>query len=248
MNHKIIATLFFIAPLLSAADSAILYRWNFEGDQPFHDLKIEGEPPVVINDPQNPGNKVMHAVLKPHAERAERSEVRFDRINEGQERWVGCRILRPDAEQFHRTCIFQLGPISGAPGHQGRGLYQIIAWKIDDKLSWTFKGYLSRVTGHDFETQAGPLVVGAWDEWVMHIKVRHDEDGCITLWRNGQKIVDRLGPNAFPGDHVAVKWGAYIGSGNITEQATNVYFDDVVIGDETACYEDVSPGKKSPLP
>ena len=240
--------LLFFAPLLPAAENSILYRWDFEGGHPFHDLTIEGEPPVVLIDPGNPANKVMHAVLKPHAERPERSEVRFDRIAEGQERWVGCRIFRPDQEQFRRVCMFQLGPISGSPGHGGRGLYQIIGWKIDDQLSWTFKGYLSRVTGKDFECEAGAMVVGKWDEWVMHIKLRKDSEGRITLWRNGQQLYDRLGQNAFQGDRIAVKWGAYIGSGNVTEQETNVYFDEVVIGDETACYEDVSPGRKSPMP
>jgi Polysaccharide lyase len=245
--HLIIGLLL-CAPLLPAAESSILTRWDFEGEHPFHDLTIEGEPPVVISDPLNPANQVMHAVLKPHAERAERSEVRFDRIAEGQERWVGCRILRPDREQFGRVCLFQLGPISGAPGHGGRGLYQILAWKAEDRLFFTFKGYLSRVTDKDFDSPVGELVVGKWDEWVLHLKLSSRDDGHITLWRNGQQLIDRAGQNAFPGDRLAVKWGAYIGAGNVTEQETNVYFDDVVIGDETATYEDVSPGKKSPLP
>lgn len=248
MRFQLITCLLGLCPFFSAAESPILHRWDFEGSDPFHTLKIEGEPPVVISDPRNPANRVMHAVLKPKAERPERSEVRFDRIEEGQERWVGCRIFRPDPEQFHRVCIFQLGPISGAPGRGGRGLYQILARKVDDQLVWTLRGYTSRVNDRDFEDQAGPLVIGTWDDWVMHIKLRHDDQGRIVLWRNGRQIVDRSGQNAWPGDRLAVKWGAYIGSGNTTEQETNVYFDDIVIGNEMARYEDVSPGKKSPIP
>lgn len=234
--------------ILCAAEGAVLQRWDFEGDQPFHDLKIEGEPPVIIADPQNPANRVMHAVLRPHAERPERSEVRFDRILEGQERWVGCRIYRPDAEQFRRVCLFQLGPISGAPGRNGRGLYQILAWKRGEQLTWSFRSYLSRVGEQDQDDQAGPLTVGTWEDWVLHLKLRADADGLITVWRNGQKIIERSGPNAFPQDRIAVKWGAYIGKGNLPEQETHAYFDDIVIGDQTARYEDVAPGHRSPLP
>ena len=247
MPRSLILGLCFCFAWLPAAEDAVLQRWDFEGDAPFHDLRIEGEPPVVIPDPLQPGNRVMHAVLRPHAERRERSEVRFDRIREGEERWVGCRIYRPDAEQYRRVCMFQLGPISGAPGHAGRGLYQILGRKREQSLQWTFRGYLSRVQEDDFEHPAGPMQVGAWDSWVMHIRLRSDEEGLITLWRNGRKIVESRGRNAYPGDRIAVKWGAYIGAGNITEQETNVYFDDVVIGDAAACYEDVAPGGASPV-
>ena len=234
--------------LPAAAEGGVLERWNFEGESPFHNLIIEGEPPVVIPDPLQPGNLVMHAVLKPQAARPERSEVRFDRILEGQERWVGFRIYRPDPEQFYRVCTFQLGPISGAPGRNGRGLYQILAWKQPEGHSWSFRGYMSRMNQTDFDEPAGPQVIGTWENWVMHLKLRSDAQGEITLWRNGRKIFHRVGQNAWAGDRIAVKWGAYVGSKNTPQQETHVYYDDIVIADETATYQDVAPGGGSPLP
>ena len=247
MYLRILIGLLICAPLLTAADGPILQRWDFEGKRPFHDLGIEGEPPVVITDMRNPANKVMHAVLKPHAKLPGRSEVRFDKITVGQERWVGCRIFRPDQDQHPRVCMFQLGPVSGAPRRPGKGLYQILSKRVGDNLSWSLKGYLSRVKSKDVESQAGQVVVRTWDDFVMHIKLRSDAQGLIELWRNGEKMLEWKGQNAFSGDSIAVKWGAYIGIGNDAEVETNVYFDDIVIGDETARYEDVSPSGKSPL-
>ena len=241
-------SLLILPTLLFGADGSIIQRWNFEGNSPFKNLRIEGEPPVVIPDPLNPKNRVMHAVLRPDAKLNGRSEVRFDRIEVGEERWVGCRIFRPSREQYRRVCLFQIGPIVGAPGRGGRGLYQIISVDSAGVLEWTFRGYMSRVTGTDFSYEAGPVTLGVWDEWVMHVKVRSDAEGRITVWRNGEQIADHPGQNAFKGDRVAVKWGPYIGSNSVTNEEIHVYYDDVVIGDENARYEDVSPGRKSPRP
>jgi hypothetical protein len=189
----------------------------------------------------------MQAVLRHDTVVPGRSEVRYGRITEGQERWVGCRIYRPDQDQFPRICMFQLGPISGSPDHPGRGLYQIIAQRYGGVPGWSLKGFLSRVTGTDREETVGPVVLRSWDDWVMHIKVRSDDQGLIELWRNGDQMLSWTGPNAFPLDSIPVKWGAYIGSGNATTDPITVLYDDVVIADETARYEDVAPGHRSPL-
>jgi len=77
----------------SRGTAAVLLRWDFEGDKPFHDVKIEGEPPVCVPDPLNPANQVMRSVLRTDSTRSERSEVRWDSIHLGEERWVGFKIL-----------------------------------------------------------------------------------------------------------------------------------------------------------
>lgn len=55
------------ALLLTALPShaKILLRWSFDDAKPMHDVPVEGEPPVILADPQTPANKVMLSVLKP---------------------------------------------------------------------------------------------------------------------------------------------------------------------------------------
>ena len=229
------------------ADAKILQQWSFEDDNPFQGLAIEGEPPKVVADPQNPANKVMYSVLKPGAERQERSEVKLNNVREGEERWVGVRILRPNAKQSGFTCFFQLGPIVGAKGHGGSGLYQLASYGKDGNNTWKIRGFMERAGGKGFGIPVGKVEYNKWEDWVFHIKVRADTSGLIEVWKNGQPVVKQTGQNAFPGDKVAIKWGVYVGKGNVPTDEITAFFDNITIGDASSSMNEVAPrSAKSP--
>lgn len=228
------------------AEAKILQQWTFEGSQPFQGLAIEGEPPKVVADPKNPANKVMFSVLKPGAERPERSEVKLNGVRVGEDRWVGVRIFRPNAEQCGFTCFFQLGPIVGAKGHGGGGLYQLAAYGKDGDNTWKIRGFMERAGGKGFGIPVGKVVYNEWEDWVFHLKVRADASGLIEVWKNGQPVVKQEGQNAFEGDKVAIKWGVYVGKGNAPTKEITAYFDDITIGDASSSMQEVAPKRASP--
>jgi len=216
---------------LAAAEGVILNRWDFEDAKPFPNLSIEGEPPEVVPDPRDPGNKVMKAVLPVNAKRPERSEVRFGRIQEGSERWFGIRILRPTLPQMDFTCCYQLGPIDGAKGRGRGGLYQIAAYGTKAP-EWHLRFYGRAEDDSGYRKSMGPVVAGAWEEWILHLRLKADRNGLIEVWRNGRQVINQVGQNAAPGDGIPVKWGIYIGKGNTASLELTALYDDVVIGDE----------------
>ena len=239
--HKPPATLFLLAALLAPlpqAGAEILQQWTFDDAKPLHNLVIQGDAPKIISDPTDASNKVMLSFLKPGAKRPERSEVMPGVITVGQERWVGVRILRPNHVQNPFNCFFQLGPVDGAPGHSGGGLYQLNSYGKD---TWAFRGYMERVGGKGFSIPMGIIRYGNWDKWVFHVKLRDDKTGLIEVWKNGALMTKQTGQNAFPGDKMRIKWGVYVGKGSVVAAEIRACYDDIKIGDETSSYNEVAP-------
>lgn len=224
--------LLFIPPSLGTA--AVLLRWDFEGSNPFHDLKIEGEPPGCVPDPSNSANQVMRAVLRTDSARSERSEVRWDSIQRGEERWVGCRILvmEPNVQNF--LCLFQLGPIKFRGDERSAGYFQV--WQSNGS-QWTLRGFLERYAGKAVRLDCGPIPMGQWETWIAHFKVADDDTGVLEFWRGGTKVFAQKGPNAKAGAYaLPLKWGVYIGIGNKLKQSATVYFDNIIVADQTATF------------
>ena len=220
----------------------ILVQWDFEGAKPIHSVSIEGEPPKVVADPLNPKNKVMLSILKPEQARAERSEVRTQHsVGVGEERWVGVRILRPEPVQTGFTCFFQLGPISGAKGLGGAGLYQLAAYGKDGSYQWRIRGFVERLGAKPVSIDVGPVAYGKWEDWVFHMKLRADSSGLLEVWRDGKLVATHHGQNAQPGDHIPIKWGVYVGKGSAVPKDIRTFYDEVTIGDADSSYAEVAP-------
>ncbi len=47
------------------------------------------------------------------------------------------------------------------------------------------------------EYDLGPYETGVWTDWVMHVKWSYDQDGIAEVWKDGRKVIDQSGPNAF---------------------------------------------------
>jgi hypothetical protein len=218
----------------SRGAAAVLLRWDFEGGSPFHDLKIEGEPPVCVPDPLNPANQVMRSVLRTDSARSERSEVRWDSIHLGEERWVGLRILVPEPSAQSFLCLFQLGPIKFRGDERSTGYFQV--WQSNG-TQWTLRGFLERFGGKAVRLDCGPIPMGRWETWIAHFKVTDDETGLLEFWRGDTKVFEQRGPNAKRGTYaLPLKWGIYIGIGNKLKQGATVYFDNIIVADRAATF------------
>lgn len=224
--------------LTHAASGAILKQWDFEGADPFRDLKLEGETPTVVVDPVAPNNHAMVSVLRPASERSERSEVRWDRVGYGVERWCAVRILVPEANPQRFMSIFQLGPIRNPKKDDGRGWFQL--QMLGPEQAWLCRLFLERVSVKGVRTQLSPVALGRWETWVMHFRLANDQSGFFELWQNGKSIYKNTGPNATPGDAMPIKWGVYIGIGSKLKKEMKVLYDDVVLGDEKSSLAEVS--------
>jgi hypothetical protein len=63
----------------------------------------------------------------------------------------------------------------------------------------------------------------------------------MEVWKNDVKIYSAARQNGVPYDRTRIKWGMYVGAGNINHETAKCYFDDIKIGNRKARYEDVVP-------
>ena len=198
---------------------------------------MEGEPPVVVQDPLGSGKKVMRAVLKTDSVRPERSEVRWDTIKPGEERWVGVRLLSPEAHPQPFLCLFQLGPIvySNKNDKANGGWAQILqkASPGDGQDKWGLRLFFDRFGGVSVNSPEGAIDFGNWQQWIFHVKASA-EDGILEVWKDDEKVYELKGQNAKESRYMLlpVKWGVYIGMGNTLIKNVTAYYSAVVIADE----------------
>lgn len=84
---------------------------------------------------------------------------------------------------------------------------------------------------------SGAIDRGQWTDWVFHIKWSWKQDGIVEVWKNGQLLKRREGPNCYNDKGgLYFKWGIYH-----TEEDRTLYNDELRIADGTATYETVAP-------
>jgi hypothetical protein len=232
------AGLLVMLPLLVlAAQAGVVLRWDFEGSDPFHGLAIEGEAPEVVADPVRPGNKVMRARLDPGSERAERSEVRWDGLLPGQERWIGVKVLVPEASEQPFICLFQIGPIRyrdlADAANGGYIQYQQRA-SGRRKGDWVLRGFFERFGGDSIDSEVGKIDFGKWESWIARVRPVAGETGLIEVWKGRKKVLEIKGKTVKESDFdlLPIKWGIYVGAGNRLQGSAFAYYDNIVIADE----------------
>lgn len=74
----------------------------------------------------------------------------------------------------------------------------------------------------------GPVITGRWVEWTVRARWSYEDDGIMQIWRDGELIVDRDGPNTYNDLRgVYLKIGSYH-----PREPRSILFDDVRIGSE----------------
>ena len=89
---------------------------------------------------------------------------------------------------------------------------------------------------------------GRWVNWVFHVKWNYDGNGFVHVWKDGQLIASRLGPNTYNDQGtIFFKYGVYKwgwnnsnGSGN-TVKTRVLYVDELRMGGSNSSRAEVEP-------
>ena len=187
------------------------------------------------------------------SEKTHRTEIRFDDPKEfkiGEEYWLGESIFLPAdwgvsdtneiVTQFHAWNSRGLGPpfslkVSGND------------WKIQNKWDPTYESRKPSPTLQAKTWNLGPVARGKWTDWVFHIKLSYQADGVLEVWKNGELVVQRKGPNTYNAEYGPyLKFGIYKwdwGNKNVTRRV--LYFDEIRIAKGAIGYEFVAPTHSS---
>ena len=101
------------------------------------------------------------------------------------------------------------------------------------------------------ELWKGPIDKDHWTDWVIHAIWDYASDGIgfMEIWRNGEKVATRRGPNLYNDDlgmrgpiFGIYKWDWRKGPSDVTERI--IFHDEFRDGDGTASYDDVNPAQR----
>jgi hypothetical protein len=97
----------------------------------------------------------------------------------------------------------------------------------------------------------GPIDKDNWTDWVIHAIWDYANDGVgfMEIWRNGEQVATRNGPNMY-NDEIGIrgpiigiyKWDWRTGPSDVTERI--IYHDEFRDGDGTTSYEAVNPAQR----
>jgi hypothetical protein len=88
--------------------------------------------------------------------------------------------------------------------------------------------------------------LGKWTQWVLHIKWSYQEDGFLTLWKDGTVVLDLPNyPNTYNDKYGPYfkfgiyKWAWKHQQNRVGMPPRVIYYDDLYIGNDGASYDDV---------
>jgi hypothetical protein len=200
---------------------------------------------TAVSNPFYQGVKSARFELRdsdPEVQSGTRSEISFpDATN--LNRWYSYALYAPSAQFKYDDDDDVI-----TQWHQGGGLTPALCLRVrKDHL------YI-RVLGA--WTDLGVFEKDVWRAYVLHVKHSAGSDGLIEIWRDGSKILNKTGPNAYKIDgdihNPNMKLGIYKsdwnGSGTTSTNVRVLYFDDIRLGNENATYADMVPTKNGSTP
>lgn len=256
MNFKII--IFFIGFLFSYPltnffenntyfpflESNLIFEETFEKEEIFpkiHRQFAENHSFEVVDNPFFRGGKSGKFELRFTDRRAtktgKRSELLFP-VTTYKERWYSFAVYFPFEgyqDDMDNEVISQWHSCCGTPSVALRARNGKLLFRVGTDRSVG----VSKWDHYDF----GPVPKDEWNEFVFHIIHSDDKNGLIEIWKNGEKVVDRKGPNLELGAKLpAWKIGIYKSSWAKNKTLTDlriIYFDNVRIGSEKATLEEM---------
>jgi hypothetical protein len=237
---------------------ALLFVSDFD-DQSFKGWRGSGNMPIFAQDPVRPGRHVMKSSLERSRDRyPDRTEVSGPHAEIGKEYWYGFSVFLP--EDYVPDRIWEIvAQWQGVPdtdiGEKWRNPVLALS-TTDGRWGWVNRWDAKRNTfqsgkreyGGIHEYDLGSYERGVWTDWVVHVKWSYEADGFLQVWKNGRKVIDQTGPNAFnDAQGPFFKMGLYKGWGDPKKQSDAVdkrtlYHDQFRMGGADATYEDVAPG------
>lgn len=188
---------------------------------------------------------------------SKRSELVRESDPAGSERWYGFSIYLPNdwktdpagevVTQWHSRPDKHLGENYGLGGPplslmiDGNEMYVQSRW---DPSPVTTKQSKTR---EDAKLWRGSYEKGEWMDWVVQVDWSHQSDGLLRMWKDGELVVDRKGPNTY-NDKVGpyFKTGIYKYSWKRSPEKSNtssrvLYVDNVRVADGSGSFATVDP-------
>jgi hypothetical protein len=243
---------------LKAQRKGLIFSSDFE-DGELTGWKASGNAPTVTREVARAGRYAMKTSLDRYKDRdSYRTEVSGPGAEIGKEYWYGFSIFLPDdyvpdkiweiVAQWHGVPDLKQGeqwrnPVLALSTTAGRWGW-VSRW---DAKRNTFESG-KRQYGGQREYDLGPYQRNVWTDWVVHVKWSYEEDGFLQVWKNGEKVIDQTGPNAFNDvQGPFFKMGLYKGwqkpetpSDAVTKRT--LYHDEFRMAGPDGTYEDVAPG------
>lgn len=236
----------------------LMFMSDFE-DARLKDWRGSGNVPVVARGPARAGKQALKTSLDRDKDTCSyRTEVSGPRAEIGKEYWYGFSIFLPDdyvpdriweiVAQWHGVPDFDVGetwrnPVMALFTTNGRWSW-VTRWDAKRNTFSTGKRQYGGTHTYDLGTYARDV----WTDWVVRVKWSYGPDGILQVWKDGRKVVDRNGPNAFnDAKGPFFKMGLYKGWRDPKKRSDAVrkrvlYHDEFRMGGADASYDDVAPG------
>ncbi|HEX8910933.1 MAG TPA: heparin lyase I family protein [Humisphaera sp.] len=255
--------------MLDSVPSPYAFTAGFESagclsDWWMNDVKGAGAAVVVAGAPApaRTGHGSAKFTLPSTAQRAELTAMPDPA---GSERWYGFSVfvadgVKPDAvntivAQWHEQPDRDLGETWRVPPLYLAMLNGkwVIATRWDSRPKSDGSWIPPAPTGGRLELRPAAVATGRWVDWVFHVKWSYASDGLLEVWKDGTKVVDRAGPNTYNDEagnyfKVGLYTPDYATNTNPVNAVKMLFADDVRLGNETATYADVAPGRPWPPP
>lgn len=238
-----------------------LDRWQFSENDQYRLAAANPERIQLVDAPGLPeGSKAVRFVVN-RAPNSFRSEISLPHEEGFQERWYGERVLIPEEWVFDPSkAVDIVMQWHGIPGNW-KATYPNLEISVGNDRWWIKQSVGSPQAGPIRTSQKldAPVRRGVWVSWVIHAKWSPNEDGLLQIWKDGELVFDRKGPNVY--GTIGVEYTPYLKTGIYhPEWHTNndrkreafdkekpvatkkiVYITDFKMGNEKAKYEDVAP-------
>jgi hypothetical protein len=184
-----------------------------------------------------------------------RSELSSIGVKIESEVWYSFKLLIPDNWEFDSLpevfAQWHNFPDEGPEKTANVGGPPLTMYIEGDKFRIVNRSDPSKVTTQDSPTKRsedvwiGEYETGQWIDWTIRVNWSYEDDGILQIWKDGQLIVDQVGPNTFnderwPYMKVGIyKWiwkdPAWLDPEDYSKVDTRVlFFDDVAIKAEVA--------------
>jgi len=237
----------------------VTFTSDFENAQ-LKGWRGSGNTPAVTRSRTRAGRYAMKSTLDRHRDRVSyRTEVSGPRAEIGKECWYGFSILLPDDYVPDRVWEI-VAQWHGVPDQDTGETWRnpvMALFTTGGRWSWVSRWDAKRNTfesgrreyGGTKTYDLGPYERERWTDWVVHVKWSYKPDGILQVWKNGEKVIDQAGPNAFnDAKGPYFKMGLYKGWRDPKKPGDAVskrvlYHDEFRMGGAEASYEDVAPGR-----
>lgn len=240
---------------------AKLDRWKLSQDDKYGIPAPDARRLEIVDAPNlESGHKAVRFTVerKPNEFR---TEIALPHEAGFQERWYAARVLIPQEWVIDSTrggdIVMQWHAIPG----NWRATFPNLAISIKNDR-WGIQQSFGSAQNKPNRTSTrldDRVEPGEWVSWVVHAKWSPDADGKLQIWKDGQLVLDRDGPNVY--GTIGVKYTPYMKTGIYHPEwrvetddqrqkfdaekplATkkNLYVTDIKLGDERAAYSDVAP-------